>query len=60
MGPGRTHDVVGSGDVSKGLAAVGDDGRGSAPRSGCVQVSWLVPAEESSLASRLWLLLYPK
>ena len=60
MGPGRTHDVVGSGDVSKWDSPPETTERGSAPRSGCVQVSWLVPAEESSLASRLWLLLYPK
>ena len=36
---------------------VGVEDRGLMPRSCCVQVSWLVPSEDSSLASRLWLLL---
>ena len=70
--PREPHDGVGAGDVSKwdsppfgtterdspqpaGLSGEAD--RGPEPRSGYVQASWLVPADESSLASLLWFLL---
>jgi hypothetical protein len=44
--------------VSPQLASLsGEANRGAMPRSGYVQAFWFVPAEVSSLASRLWDLL---